>query len=208
VKKRENHIYFHEYPDVEMVFGECSHSFPIHIHENLCIGAITEGCAEFTMSNCKRVLSTGDHYVVPPYTPHTLSSVRLKKFCYAVLCFKNFCIQKRLNDIIESAKAYIETTSPSEFNIDALSKAVHISKYHLDRMFKEQVGVTPYQFYINNRVKKIRQGLHDNFTLSDLVYDLNFTDQSHLCNTFKKHMGVTPMQYASSYNYGIVNPVS
>ena len=199
VQKCENHIYFHESSRVETVHGECSHSFPTHIHENLCVGSITEGCAEFIMNGRKRVLSTGDCYVVPPYAPHTLSSVKLRKFSYFVLCFKNFFVQKRLNDVVANAKVYIEATSSSEFSIDALSQAVSISKYHLDRIFKEQVGVTPYQFYISKRVKKIRQGLHAHSTLSDLVFDLNFSDQSHLCNTFKKHMGISPMQYARSH---------
>ena len=199
MKKLENQIFFQEYPDIEAVSGKCSHSFPVHIHENLCIGSITRGRAEFTISNHKKVLSAGDCYVIPPYTPHTLSSVESERFSYFVLCFKNFCAQKKINEMAASAKTYIETTSSSEFNIDALSKAMHINKYHLDRLFKEQIGVTPYQFYISHRIKKIRQGLHTHLTLSDLVFDLNFSDQSHLCNTFKKHMGISPMQYARSY---------
>ena len=89
----------------------------------------------------------------------------------------------------------------SEFNIDALSDTVHISKYHLDRIFKEQLGITPYQFYIGDRIKKIRQGLQAHLPLPDIVYDLNFFDQSHLCHTFRKHMGISPTQYACSYQY-------
>lgn len=198
MKRYENHISFHEYKEVEIVSGTCIHSFPIHIHKALCIGIITNGYANFIMNSHETVLSAGDYYIIPPYIPHSLSAVKNKEFSYTVYCIKDFHIQQNRNEMIVSAKDYIERAA-KDFNIDVLSQTMHISKYHLNRKFKEQLGITPYQFYINARVKKIRQGLNAQVSLSDLVYDLGFSDQSHLCNTFKKHMGISPLQYASSY---------
>ena len=198
MKSYENNINFHEYADMEIVNGECIHSFPVHIHENLCIGLITSGRVEFVMNGYKEILSIGDNYVIPPYTPHKLSSVGYEKFCYSVICFKDSAVPKRFNTVISDAKAFIETTA-SEFNIDALATAVHVSKYHLDRIFKKQVGTTPYQFYIDYRVKLAKQGLQAKLSLSDIVSDLHFSDQSHLCNTFRKHVGISPTQYVRSY---------
>lgn len=200
MQKYENHISFHEYPDMEIIQGECNHSFPAHIHESLCVGCITEGRAVFSINGHTRILSSGEYYVIPPYTIHALSSVAFEKFCYHIICFKNFTASKEFYDSVASAKSYIEHTT-SAFNIDTLSRAVHVSKYHLDRIFKEQIGITPYQFYINNRIKKVRQGLQSHVPLSDMVFDLNFSDQSHLCNTFRKHVGISPTQYAHSYQY-------
>lgn len=198
MQQNKNHIYFHEYADMEIVQGECCHSFPAHIHENWCLGWITIGRAEFSIYDYKEILTAGDYYVIPPYTLHTLSSIEYEQFSYKVICFKNSSKRRKFDDLISYAKSYIENTM-SEFNIDMLAKTVHISKYHLDRVFKEQVGITPYQFYINDRIKKIRQSLQSNLPLSDMVFDLNFYDQSHLCNTFRKHVGITPTQYAKSY---------
>ena len=202
MQRYENHINFYEHDDMEIVVGECIHSFPVHIHENFCIGIITSGRAEFIINGNKKILLSGDYYVIPPYTPHTLSSVGSEKFCYRVICFINSTVSKEFDSVILEAKTFIETTA-SEFNIDALSNAMHISKYHLDRIFKNQVGITPYQFYINDRIKKIRQGLQAKLSLSDIVFDLNFFDQSHLCNTFKKHVGISPTQYIRSYQHFI-----
>ena len=197
--RNENNIYFHEYANIEIVQGECSHSFPIHIHETLCVGLITNGRASFVINDQKdTLLSAGDYYVIPPYASHALSSVELERFSYCVICFKKYTAGKRFDSIISEAKTYIET-SMSNFCIDALSEAVHVSKYHLDRIFKKQIGITPYQFYMGDRIKKVRQGLQAHMSLSDIVFNLFFSDQSHLCNTFKKHMGISPMQYARSY---------
>ena len=198
---QKNHIYFHEYPDFEIVDGECAHSFPEHIHECFCVGFLTGGAANFTANGRRRLLSAGDCYVVPPYAPHTLAPADRGTFKYTVLCFKRIGSIKQFSPVVSSAKAHIKTAGQA-FNIDALSKTVYTSKSHLDRMFKEQVGITPYQYYIGDRVKKIKQGIRDHISLPDLVFDLSFSDQSHLCNTFKKHMGITPTQYAGSCRNG------
>ncbi len=195
----KNEINFYEYDDVEMVSGHCIHSFPVHIHEHGCVGFVTEGCAELIKGDNRTILTAGDGYVIPPYTPHALSSVAFKRFRYVVLCCKRADPRDRANDIVSEAKARIRQTT-GNFCVGTLSQEVHISKYHLDRIFKAQVGVTPYQFYLHHRIKKIRQGLQMHIPLSDLVYSLHFTDQSHLCNTFKKHMGISPAQYAASYH--------
>ena len=201
MQKNGNHIFFHEYTDKEIVNGDCNHSFPSHIHETLCVGQITGGRAEFTINGHNEILSIGDFYIIPPYTLHALSSIGNDRFSYKVICFKNFTNRKGFDSPVFCAKSYIENVT-NDFDIDSLSRAVHISKYHLDRIFKEQIGITPYQFYINDRIKKIRQGLQTHLPLSDMVYDLNFSDQSHLCNIFKKHVGISPTQYARSYQYG------
>jgi AraC-like DNA-binding protein len=191
-------ILFREHVDMEIVQGECSHSFPVHIHESLCVGMITVGQAEIFVNGCKKMLKAGDHYVIPPYTPHSLSPVGNRKFGYEVICLKDTLSQVRFEGSVSFAKEYIENAT-SEFSIDALSKATHISKYHLTRVFKEKVGITPYQFYNKVRVSNVRQGLQAGLPLSDIVLNLGFYDQSHLSNTFKKHIGITPMQYALSY---------
>ena len=196
-----NDIAFHEFSNMETIQGECSHAFPPHIHESLCIGRINSGRAELSIHGHREVLSTGDYYVIPPYTLHTLSSVGLGRFSYQAVCYKNLRARKEFTKSVSSAKKYIENTL-SECNLDTLSDTVYVSKYHLNRIFKEELGISPYQFYISQRVKRVKQGLQADLPLSDMVYNLGFCDQSHLCNTFLKHVGISPMQYTRSYRYG------
>lgn len=198
MKVYQNHISFYEHNDIEIIYGVCIHSFPIHIHKSFCFGIITHGYACLVIGDSKTTLRAGDCYVIPAYTPHTLSSVGDNEFRYLTCCIKNSHRHSVLSDAVFYAKKYIENAS-KEFNLNELSEAMHFSKYHLIREFKEQFGITPYQYYISEKVKKIRQGLHSQLSLSDLVFDLGFSDQSHLCNTFKKHMGISPLQYTFSY---------
>ena len=196
-----NDISFHEFANMETIQGECSHVFPPHIHESLCIGRINSGRAELSILGRIEMLSAGDCYVIPPYTLHTLSSVTPGRFSYQVICFKSFNNHKGFTESVSSAKDYIENTR-SGFSIDALSDMVHVSKYHLNRVFKQELGISPYQFYISHRIKRVKQGLQADLPLSEIAYDLGFYDQSHLCNTFLKHVGIPPTQYARSYHYG------
>jgi AraC-like DNA-binding protein len=199
MQQDKNQILFREYDNREIVQGECHHTFPAHIHESLCIGLITSGQAVCSINGCKEVLSAGDFYVVPPRTLHTLAPAEHKKYSYTVICFKGLPSREGCDDYVSCAKAYIENTR-SKFTINALSKAMHVSKFHLSRVFRGQIGATPYQFYNKVRIKKIRQGLQAGLSPSDMAFDLNFCDQSHLCNTFKRHVGITPAQYINSYH--------
>lgn len=103
------------------------------------------------------------------------------------------------NKIILLAVDFIRDNLNKTFNLQELSEYTNITKYHLLRLFKSQMGITPYQFYLQEKIKQIRKGLLKQQPISDLVFNYNFSDESHLCNTFKKHIGITPMQFKDSY---------
>lgn len=103
------------------------------------------------------------------------------------------------NTIVLSAASFIKEQVEEPFNLQKISEYTHISKYHLLRLFKTHMGVAPYQFYIQEKVKKVKQGLLKDETPVKLAYNLNFSDQSHLCNTFKRYVGLTPLQFKASY---------
>ncbi|MFZ5969628.1 MAG: helix-turn-helix transcriptional regulator [Bacillota bacterium] len=103
------------------------------------------------------------------------------------------------NETVLSAVSFINEHLDEPFDLKKMSDHTYISKYHLIRLFKKKMGVAPYQFYIQEKIKKIRQGLLKGQPIVDLACNLNFSDQSHLCNTFKKHVGLTPIQFKKNY---------
>lgn len=103
------------------------------------------------------------------------------------------------NKIILLAVDFIKDNLNETFNLQKLSNYTNITKYHLLRLFRNQMGSTPYQFYIQEKIKQIKKGLLKQQPIFDLVFNFNFSDESHLCNTFKKHIGITPMQFKDSY---------
>lgn len=112
---------------------------------------------------------------------------------------KNIPLHQRNAEPVAAMVNYIRKHLDEPFSLQKLCDYTHLTKFHLLRLFKEQMGTAPYQFYIQAKVRKIKQGLLAAQPAAELAYDLKFTDQSHLCNTFKKHVGVTPKQFRKSY---------
>lgn len=102
-------------------------------------------------------------------------------------------------DFVEEAKTYIRNHIHDTFNLKEVAEAVHVSKFHLIRNFKQQVGVTPNQFYIQCKIFGVKQALKENVKETDLAVDFNFSDQSYLCNLFKKQMGITMKDFKRNF---------
>lgn len=60
---------------------------------------------------------------------------------------------------IERAKEYIESHSTEAFNINEAAKAAYLSKTHLTRLFKKHTGLTPHEYYMESKIKKLQETL-------------------------------------------------
>lgn len=195
---KKNWIHFFQKSNYELITGTSTHTFPIHIHSSTCYGIITEGSVEFFCKK-RKVLKAGDTYLIPSGTPHYFAAINEQPYSYITFVLKESPIQNTQSSctFLDQAQQYIDQSS--DFNIQSLSKYVSLSKYHLIREFKKKFGLSPYQYYKNHQIKKVRQGLLAQHSLPDLAYLLGFSDQSHMCNDFKKYMGISPRDYQKSY---------
>ena len=84
-------------------------------------------------------------------------------------------------------------------NLDEISKSINVSKYHMIRRFKAEVGLTPHKVHIQKRIRK-SQKLLDNksFKIIDVCLMTGFYDQSHYDKAFKKIVGISPKEYVNS----------
>lgn len=76
-----------------------------------------------------------------------------------------------------------------------LVNVVHISPFHLNRIFREIVGVPPHQYLQLLRLRKAKELLRNGESIVASVYKTGFSDQSHLTRVFKKNMGITPGKF-------------
>lgn len=90
---------------------------------------------------------------------------------------------------VERAKAFIETHFRENFSLDDLSKQAFLSKFHLLRAFKKQVGITPSAFQMQLRLNEARKLIFQEKSLTEVALALGFSDQAHFTNTFKKYSG-------------------
>lgn len=92
--------------------------------------------------------------------------------------------------------SYIEAHLQGVIRLDDLAETVNLSRYHFCRLFKQSVGVSPYQYILQQRIKKARQLLHNpDLSLVNVALASGFASQSHFSRHFRQHMGVTPYGY-------------
>ena len=109
------------------------------------------------------------------------------------------CDRKETSGVVEVAGQYIDRHAQEKFSLDALAEAVHISKYYLVRLFKEEMGVTPNQYYNQAKLRMAKEKIMSTKKEVDVAMELNFNDQSHLCNLFKRQMGISLQNYKKSF---------
>ena len=86
-----------------------------------------------------------------------------------------------------------------ERSIRLLLNHYKFSERKLERLFKQEIGISPQLYLKATRFEKslelIRQNKYTN--LSDVAYDLNYTDQSHFIKDFKRFSGFTPKKFTT-----------
>lgn len=99
------------------------------------------------------------------------------------------------SEIVLSVCEHIRKNADQKFDLDNLAKSFYLSKYHLIRIFKKEMGVTPNQYYIQAKMRIIKSEIFLEQSVTDLAVNLNLSDQSHLCKLFKKQMGISIQDY-------------
>ncbi len=85
--------------------------------------------------------------------------------------------------------------------ISDLASSFNMSPSKLKRLFKQIFGNSIFSYYQEFRMKEAARLLkEEKRSVSDVGYELGFTNLSHFSRVFKEHHGIKPKQYSSSYN--------
>ena len=92
-------------------------------------------------------------------------------------------IEQILDMIISSKKIY---------TIDELAQHSQMAKFHFIRVFKKQVGQTPYNFMNGLRLTRAFSLLTDGMSVKNVAMECGFSSESAFSTAFKKHFKVPP----------------
>ena len=96
---------------------------------------------------------------------------------------------------VADAIAFMQANYARDVKLEDVAEAVHLSPFHLARMFKQVTGASPHQYLVQVRVNAARSLLSAGSgqrSLAEVAAAVGFADQSHLTRQFKRHFGVTP----------------
>jgi AraC family transcriptional regulator, regulatory protein of adaptative response / methylated-DNA-[protein]-cysteine methyltransferase len=70
-----------------------------------------------------------------------------------------------------------------------------ISVFHLQRTFKQHLGVTPREYQDALRMRRVKQGLSGGSSITDAIYDAGFNSVSRFYEKAGEHFGMSPFTY-------------
>ena len=98
---------------------------------------------------------------------------------------------------VAEAVRFLQENYSRDVSLNDIADAVHLSPFHVARLFKQALGVSPHQYLIQIRVNSARSLLEAGSgerSLAEVASAVGFADQSHLTRHFKRLLGVTPKQ--------------
>ncbi|MGN7707204.1 AraC family transcriptional regulator [Chryseobacterium sp. D764] len=119
-------------------------------------------------------------------------------------------IQSETSDLQENRKAfsimkiitYIQQhiKDREKTGIQVIAEHFGISGNYFGEYFKQQTGVSYQDYLLDYRLKLVETYLkYSSVRLSEIAYELQFSDESHLSKLFKKYRGVTPGEYRKTF---------
>ena len=101
--------------------------------------------------------------------------------------------------IAGKAVEFIGENLCEDVSASAVSKALHVSKYHLCHTFHEKTGMTLSGYVLEKRLSKaesmLRKGVRP---VGEIALELGFSSVSYFCSVFNKKYGMSPLAYRKS----------
>lgn len=98
-------------------------------------------------------------------------------------------------------KKFIDTNKENSLSLEQIAKQFLITPFHLIRVFKQKLKITPHQYILSQKIEYAKELLHTDLSISEIALIAGFNDQSHLYKYFKQIYSITPNEYKSSLKY-------
>jgi AraC family transcriptional regulator of adaptative response/methylated-DNA-[protein]-cysteine methyltransferase len=90
---------------------------------------------------------------------------------------------------------FMDEHGDERITLAQLAKRAGISRFHLQRTFKAEVGVTPKQYLEAIRMATLKEGLRHAQDVTEAVYEAGFGSSSRVYERADTRLGMTPKQY-------------
>lgn len=103
---------------------------------------------------------------------------------------------KDQKEVVKKVIDYIEKNLEKEINLDIISKNIGYSKFHLNRLFTEQTGITIYKYLQNRRLTIAAEKLvKTDKPIIQIAYEAGYDTQQSFSFAFKQVYLFPPKTY-------------
>lgn len=92
-------------------------------------------------------------------------------------------------------KSFIDNNYDADLNLDVISHARFVSKFHLLRLFKKHYGLTPRQYLIDKRIEKSKEQLRIGMSVTETCFAVGFESVGSFSALFKSKTGKSPSAF-------------
>jgi AraC-like DNA-binding protein len=101
-----------------------------------------------------------------------------------------------ISDDVLRVKNYLDNHLEGQVTLQELSDLTQKSQAQTIRMFKKEIGATPYAYFLNKKIEQAKILLHNSdITIKDIATRLCFNDEYYFSNLFKQKTGLSPLHY-------------
>ena len=93
---------------------------------------------------------------------------------------------------------YMRSHFKEEISLQQLALLVNLNPFHLVRLFKKAIGLSPYEYLLIVRAEHARQLLRSGYQVQEAALEAGFYDASHFNRLFRKIAGTSPKSFRSS----------
>ncbi|QNN44587.1 helix-turn-helix transcriptional regulator [Pedobacter roseus] len=163
----------------------------------------------FEISISPEMIQTADEMIHQPM-PQVIESHYYKLKCEELLCYIFTLLLQReaipasnmhIDDIkaIYAIKYHLHSHLAQAPNIAALSREANMSEPKLRKLFKQTFGKGVFEYYQSARMLEAAKLLKEKrLSVSEVGYQLGFTNLSHFTRVFEQHIGIKPKKYSLS----------
>jgi len=162
-----------------------------------------------TKDTARRALQiTPDSYLVMPFSDQSVYSSLSVAFnptqqAQVPLILQSALEQTRIqvwneipDDIMRKIYAHVRANLDKEITLKGMASNIGMSESSFSRRFKASIGITPYQYVLQERLEAAKYMLrHQDLSLAHIATATGFSSQSHFSTVFKKATSMTPMKY-------------
>lgn len=97
--------------------------------------------------------------------------------------------------LVRRVREYLDGRCAENITLDELARMVNLSAFHLNRVFRKEVGLPPHAYQTQARVKRGKILLAQGMPIGRAAIEVGFFDQSHFTYHFKRLLSFTPAAY-------------
>jgi AraC family transcriptional regulator len=111
------------------------------------------------------------------------------------IVYENGLSERQTRQVVE----YINEHLHQDIKLADLAALLNISQSHLSHMFKQSIGITPYQYLLQQRIERAKQLLKESDrSIMDIALLCGFNSHSHLSKQFRQMTGMAPKTYRAN----------